>query len=123
MGFCGRGPKGIYGDLNHQGMIEFVIEAGPGANPRGHVLFEAMIKHFGDDATGVVGSWTYGSNLARFNELSAQGMSVEEAAAATWTGTQAAWNGLESSESRFGPGYAGGLYKSLRRVHSIENDR
>jgi hypothetical protein len=37
------GSKGIYGDLNDEGMIEFFIEAGPQANPRGHVLFKEMI--------------------------------------------------------------------------------
>ena len=34
----------------------FVIKAGPEASPRGHVLFEAMVKHFGTCALGIVGS-------------------------------------------------------------------
>jgi RHS repeat-associated protein len=88
--------KGIHGVLNNRAMIEFVIEAGPQASPRGHVLFKEMVNHFGTNARGVVGSWTYGSNLARFNELTAQGMSPEQAAAATWTGTQAAQNGFRT---------------------------
>ena len=39
------GSKGIYGCLNDEHMIEVIIEAGPGANPRGHVLFKEMIDH------------------------------------------------------------------------------
>jgi hypothetical protein len=86
--------KGIYGALNSKKMIEFVIEAGPQADPRGHELFQQMVDHFGSQANGVVGSWTYGSNLAKFNELTANGMSLEQAAASTWTGTQAVSNGF-----------------------------
>lgn len=86
--------KGIYAALNTDGMIEFVIEAGPQASPRGHVLFEEMIKHFGTNARGVMGCWTYGSNLVRFNQLTAQGMSLEQAATATWTGSQAVRHGF-----------------------------
>jgi hypothetical protein len=92
------GSRGIYGDLNNEGMIEFFIEAGPQANPRGNVLFKEMINHFRDTAKGVVGSWTYGDNLAAFNRLTAQGMSLEEAAAQTWTGMQAARNGFTKVE-------------------------
>ena len=92
------GSKGIYGDLTDEDMIEFFIEAGPQANPRGHVLFKEMIDHFGATAKGVVGSWTYGDNLAAFNRLTAQGLSLEEAAAQTWTGMQAARNGFTKVE-------------------------
>ena len=92
------GSKGIYGDLSNEDMIEFFIEAGPQANPRGNVLFKEMINHFGDTAKGVVGSWTYADNLAAFNRLTAQGMSLEEAAAQTWTGMQAARNGFTNVE-------------------------
>ncbi len=81
--------KGIYAAPNNRGIIEFVVEAGPQASPRGHVLFEAMIQRFGTNARGVMGCWTYGNNLARFNQLTAQGMPLEQAAAATWTGSQA----------------------------------
>lgn len=92
------GSKGIYADLNNEGMIEFFIEAGPLANPRGNVLFKEMIKHFGDTAKGVVGSWTHGDNLSAFNRLTAQGVSLEEAAFQTWTGRQAARNGFTKVE-------------------------
>ncbi len=88
--------KGIIGSLNEQGMVEFAVEAGPEATPRGSVLFEQMMDHFGGSAKGVVGSWTYGSNLAEFNALTGQGMSAEQAAAATWTGTQAARQGFSA---------------------------
>ena len=92
------GSKGIYGKLNDEDMIEFFIEAGPRANPRGNVLFKEMINYFGDAARGVVGSWTYGDNLSTFNRLTAQGISLEEAAAQTWTGMQAARNGFGKVE-------------------------
>ena len=82
--------KGIYGALNKDGLVEFVIEAGPQASPHGRVLFAEMMEHFGSKAKGVVGSWSYGDNLARFNQLVAQGMTPAKAAAQTWTGTQAA---------------------------------
>lgn len=92
------GSKGIYADLNNEGMIEFFIEAGPQANPRGNVLFKERIKHFGDSAKGVVGSWTHGDNLSAFNRLTAQGLLLEEAAFQTWTGGQAARNGFTKVE-------------------------
>jgi hypothetical protein len=54
--------------------------------------------HPGDTARGVVGSWTYGDNLVAFNRLTAQGMSLEEAAAQTWTGAQSVKNGFTRVE-------------------------
>jgi hypothetical protein len=92
------GSKGIYGALNAEDMIEFFIEAGPRANPRGNALFKEMIDHFGDAAKGVIGSWTYGDNLAAFNRLTARGLSLGEAAAQRWTGIQAARNGFTKVE-------------------------
>jgi len=105
--------KGIYAALNNHGMIEFVIEAGPQASPRGHVLFEAMINHFGTNAQGIVGSWSYGCNLARFNQLTAQGMSLEQAAAATWTGTQAARHGFTTGNVVTAQGLPGAYTRVL----------
>ena len=95
-GGAGGTELGIYGDLTANGMIEFYIGAGSEAVPRGHVLFQAMINYFGTRARGVIGSWTYGTNLAKFNELTAQRLTFEQAVAGTWTGIQALENGFRT---------------------------
>lgn len=77
----------IYGALDTNGIIEFKIRAGKGASIPGYRLFDAMMKHFGDKATGVGGNWTSGSNLEFINKATAGGkMTLEQAMPQTWTG-------------------------------------
>ncbi|MBL0136050.1 MAG: hypothetical protein IPP79_19750 [Chitinophagaceae bacterium] len=61
---------------------------------RGAEAFQGILRHFGSAVRTIRGSWSYGNNLARFNELTAGGMSSEAAAAQTWTGQQAAAAGF-----------------------------
>ncbi|MBF6169736.1 hypothetical protein IU486_34220 [Streptomyces gardneri] len=56
---------------------------------RGAEQFQAILRFFEGKFASINGSWQYGSNLARFNELTASGVSPEVAAARTWTGRQA----------------------------------
>ncbi|MFE9328634.1 hypothetical protein ACIHDR_47650 [Nocardia sp. NPDC052278] len=63
---------------------------------RGAEQFQAILKYFEGDFTSILGNWQWGSNLARFNELTAQGFSPEAAAAKTWTGKQAANAGFRT---------------------------
>jgi hypothetical protein len=58
-------------------------------------MFAQMMDHFqsvGTRITAVVGSWTYGDNLAAINRLtgSAHGLSLQDAAKQTITGSYAA---------------------------------
>jgi hypothetical protein len=60
---------------------------------RGSEQFQAILKHFSGKVRGIKGEWTYETNLAKFNELTAGRKSAQEAALGTWTGEQAAANG------------------------------
>lgn len=63
---------------------------------RGAEQFQSILKYFDGKFTSIRGSWVYGTNLARFNKLTAQGMSPVDAAAGTWTGGQAAEAGFRT---------------------------
>ncbi|MBF6208726.1 hypothetical protein [Nocardia sputi] len=60
----------------------------------GEEQFQAILKFFEGKFTSIVGNWQFGSNLAGLNELTAKGLSLEAAAARTWTGKQAAKAGF-----------------------------
>ncbi|MEJ2613057.1 MAG: hypothetical protein P8179_24130 [Candidatus Thiodiazotropha sp.] len=88
----------IYADLNKNGSIDFAIEAGEGASIRGSELFKSMMSHYGNNVKGVAGNWSYGTNLAKVNELTAANrMSLQSAISKTWTGNQAAKYGFTSA--------------------------
>ena len=57
---------------------------------RGREQFENILQHFDGQFSGIRGSWTYGDNLAEVNRLTADGLSIEEAARRSWTGQRAA---------------------------------
>lgn len=63
---------------------------------RGAEQFHAILKFFEGEFTSIIGKWQWGSNLARFNELTARGVSPEIAAARTWTGEQAGKAGFRT---------------------------
>ncbi|WP_221937969.1 hypothetical protein [Nocardia otitidiscaviarum] len=63
---------------------------------KGAEQFRAIMKFFEGEFTSILGNWQWGSNLARFNELTARGLSSEVAAAQTWTGKQAASAGYRA---------------------------
>jgi hypothetical protein len=81
--------KGILGYLDENGTVTFAIEAGQGSPIRGTELFDNMMRSFGADAQAIRGVWRAGTNLDKVNELTAQGMSLEEAVQHAWTVTRA----------------------------------
>jgi RHS repeat-associated protein len=107
---------GIEGNLN-DGVLEFAVDAkypsGTRSVTRGYQWFEMMWEHFrsiGQSVKAIKAKWIYGDNLATFNELASQGIPLEEAAASTWTGRQAAARGytkanVVTAEPASGPPY------------------
>jgi hypothetical protein len=83
-----RENKGILANLDQEGLVEFKINT-EGSGVRGTDLFRQMMQHFGDNAKGVWGKWVSGTNLNTVNELTAQGIPLEEAVARTWTANRA----------------------------------
>ncbi len=81
--------KGILGYLDENGTVTFAIEAGQGSPIRGTELFDNMMRFFGADAKAIRGVWRSGTNLDKVNELTAQGMPLEEAVQRAWTVTRA----------------------------------
>ena len=66
--------------------METVIEAPKKiSKKRGGELFSNIMNHFGDNVKAIRGSWTYGSNLSKVNELTSKGVSLEEAISKTYT--------------------------------------
>ncbi|MFL5814424.1 MAG: hypothetical protein ACJ763_12670 [Bdellovibrionia bacterium] len=61
---------------------------------RGSEQFDKIMAHFGDRVKIIGGSWTFGTNLQTFNELTAQGMDLKSAALSTWTGKNAQRHGF-----------------------------
>jgi hypothetical protein len=74
---------------------------------RGEEQFKSALVHFGGRAKSIRGAWSYGDNLAKFNELTAAGKSMEEAALATWTGQRAVEAGFRKVTVRRVEGAAG----------------
>jgi hypothetical protein len=88
------GGKGIFGSLNKEGIVSFIVEAGKGSPVSGTELIAKMMAAFGNRVTAIQGNWTYGVNLAKVNELTASGMSPEQAVTKTWTASRAAMFGF-----------------------------
>ncbi|MFO0969794.1 MAG: hypothetical protein U0793_29920 [Gemmataceae bacterium] len=86
--------KGIYGVLD-DGVVAFFVAAGLGSPVRGTELFMNMMQFFGDEVKAVAGNWFIGHqgspsiNIDKVNELTKQGVVLEEAAKRTWTATRA----------------------------------
>ncbi len=107
------GSFGIFGTLDEDGIVEFVIEAGAESPVRGTKMFEDMMAHFGGKVTAVRGSWSYGDNLAELNRLTANGMSLEEASKLTWTGRRCGDKGFTNVVSENVVGSPGNYTKVL----------
>ncbi len=91
-------PEGkgiILGSLDEHGTVTFVIEAAPTSSIRGTDLFDRMMRFFGDGVLAIHGVWRNGfqgrpsTNIDKVNELTQQGMSLEDAILKTWTVTRA----------------------------------
>ena len=94
--------KGIYGELDDLGVVEFVILAGEGSWIRGTELFNRMMDHFGDHVIAIHGSWRkkpggdISTNIDKVNELTSSGMPLENAVYHAWTATRARKRGFSS---------------------------
>ncbi|GGY22873.1 hypothetical protein GCM10010384_32400 [Streptomyces djakartensis] len=102
---------GIVADIDKGGLVSFVIKAGKDT-PRGSEMFNAALAHFGDNVKGVKAYWQNGGelsdNLDSFNAAVRGGASLEEAAAATFTGKmskRAGFSNVEITELRGMPGH------------------
>ena len=105
----------IYAELGKNGVIDFAIEAAKGASIRGRNLFKAMMTHYGPSVKGIAGNWTYGTNLAKVNELTRNGMSLQKAISHTWTSGQAAKYGFSTARVTEAIGSPGN-YTTIRAV-------
>ncbi len=87
--------KGIIGSLDENGLLTFAVEAGPASSIRGAELFDRMMKHFGHEVRAIQGVWRKSNqgrpstNIDKVNELTRQGMLLEDAILKPWTVTQA----------------------------------
>lgn len=93
--FYAEGTVSPRGELSIS--IRTVLETGQRSTLlRGAEQFQNIVRFFRGQFTAIKGNWQFGTNLARFNELTAQGLSPEAAAARTWTGQQAAAAGFRT---------------------------
>lgn len=87
--------KGIIGELDQDGVLTFAVEAGPGASIRGTEMFNRMMQHFGANVSAIRGVWRKSAtgrpstNIDKVNELTAQGMVLQDAIQYAWTVTRA----------------------------------
>jgi hypothetical protein len=87
--------KAILAYLDEAGVITFAIQAGEGSSIRGTEMFNRMMQHFGTNVRAIQGVWLKSStghpstNIDKVNELTAAGMTLEEAVTHTWTATRA----------------------------------
>lgn len=83
----------IYGELDVFGTVTFAVYAAADSPIRGTELFLRMMNAFGDDAKAIEGVWRKGSlpsiNIDKVNELTGQGVSLEDAVLHAWTVTRA----------------------------------
>src|SRR5260370_41940517 len=74
---------GIYGELDDEGEVTFVVTAGEGASIRGTRLVDIMMDAFGKEASRIRGVWRKGSepsvNIDEVNKLTADGMPLQDA--------------------------------------------
>jgi len=88
--------RGIMGSVDQEGVLSFVVVAGPGRPIRGTEMFDLMMRAFGQSVRAIAGVWRQGFegqpsvNLDKVNELTASGMPLEQAVCRTWTATRAA---------------------------------
>lgn len=80
--------KGIIAHLDENGLVEFKANT-IGCGVRGRDLFNKMMQYFGQNANGLWGKWVSGTNLNTVNELTSQGVPLEQAITRTWTAKRA----------------------------------
>ena len=97
----------LMAEIADDGLITFAVGRPPGGQVRGRRMFDEMIRHFGERATGIRGTWRYGDNLAEFNKRLSSGEDPQEAASKTWTGRMAAEHGFTEVEVLSKPSESG----------------
>jgi hypothetical protein len=86
--FMARGSVNASGELSID--LRMQLESGERSTLlRGSEQFQAILDFFRGKFTAFKGHWQAGSNLAKFNELTAEGVPEKVAAGLTWTGEQA----------------------------------
>ena len=88
------GGGGVIVEVDDAGVLNLAIETGP-SSPRGGQMFDEALSAVGSP-NGIRGTWNTSmpSNLDAFNASLRAGMSVEDAARATFTGTMAGRSGF-----------------------------
>jgi hypothetical protein len=111
--------KGIYGEQDENGIVTFVVDAGPDSPVRGTEMFNRMLDFFGDDVRAICGTWRKSNlglpsaNIDKVNELTALGTPLEEALLQTWTVTRAAKRGYGKVRLLETPDGAPGAYTRI----------
>ena len=76
-------------------------------------MFAKMMEHYGNRTKGLLGSWTNkeiasnNKNLGKINELTAQGMPLEEAIHHAWTAEQLVPYNMTKAEIKLAEGIPG----------------
>jgi hypothetical protein len=83
----------ILGEVNDDGVVEFAVRVSIDSPIRGWQMFQRMMIAFGDEAKSIQGVWRKNveesTNIDRVNELTSEGMSLDEAIQHAWTVRQA----------------------------------
>src|SRR2546421_561873 len=88
--------RGIMASVDEHRVLSFVVVAGEGSRIRGREMFDLMMRAIGPEVRAIAGVWRRGfggrpsTNLDTVNELTASGLSLEDAVCRTWTATRAA---------------------------------
>jgi hypothetical protein len=111
--------RGIMGAVDEDGVLSFVVVAGEGCPIRGTEMFDLMMRAIGGDVRAIAGVWRRGfggrpsTNLDKVNELTASGLSLEDAACRTWTATRVARWGFTRLTVLGTPEGAAGRYSKV----------
>lgn len=106
----------IYAELDAHGVVTFAVHAASDSPIRGTELFLRMMNAFGDDAKAIEGVWRKGNspsiNIDKVNELTGQGMAIEDAVMHAWTVTRARKLGFAKVSVTYQQG-SPGLYRKV----------
>ena len=110
-----KNPELGIGAVLQSGDVTFEIRtvdkiSGDRETVRGSVLFDMMMRQFGIRVLSITGIWYDGTNLDDLNRLSGSGLNLQEAAAQTWTGRQAARHGFTAVKLLEKIGSRAGMY-------------
>ncbi|MBK6689457.1 MAG: hypothetical protein IPG45_33635 [Deltaproteobacteria bacterium] len=104
---------GVLGSVDTDGVLTFAIERGKSVS--GSELFSGMMESIGSRVTSIQGNWTYGTNLARVNELTASGVPLSQAVQQTWTAGRAKAFGFGQAAVEVAEGGPGAYQRVVAR--------